>query len=85
MSRSEVIDSLRVWLVEKDASIRAADITEETPIVERRILSSLQVANLLLYIEQMRGAPIEISSLRPGMFHSLAAIYQHFFAGATHA
>jgi hypothetical protein len=85
MNRSQVIDSLRMWLTGRDASIRAVDITEETPIVERRILSSLQVANLLLHIEQMRGAPIELSSLRPGMFHSLGAIYQHFFAGAPRA
>jgi hypothetical protein len=72
-----------MWIVEKAAGICAADITEDTPIVEQRILSSLQVANLLLYIEQMSGAPIEISSLRPGVFHSLAAIYRHFFAEVT--
>jgi acyl carrier protein len=85
VNRIEIINQLRTWLVEKDANLRVNDITEETPIVEQRILSSLQVVSLLLHIEQMRGAPIEISSLRPGMFHSLSAIYQHFFADAAHA
>ena len=85
MKRIEIINQLRAWLVDKDASLRTNDITEDTPIVEQRILSSLQVVSLLLHIEQLRGAPIEISSLRPGMFHSLSAIYQHFFADAARA
>jgi len=84
MTRAEILDRLRLWL-EQHAGASAADVGEDTPIVEQRILSSLQVAGLLVYIEQLRGAPIELESLQPGAFRSLAAIYHHFFGGAAHA
>jgi acyl carrier protein len=84
MTRTEIIDRLRAWIADKDGRICATDITDETPIVEQRILSSLQVVNLLLYIEQMRGAPIDIESLQPRSFRSLATIYLQFFAETAH-
>jgi acyl carrier protein len=85
MTRAEILTRLRQWLVEKNSELAAHDLDDDTPIVEQRILSSLQVASLLLYIEQLRGAPIDIESLQPGAFRSLATIYQHFFSGASHA
>jgi len=85
MTRAEVIDCLRDWIAKKDGRIAAAEIAEETPIVERRLLSSLQVVNLMLYIEQLRGAPIDPEALKPRAFRSLAAIYQQFFAETAHA
>jgi acyl carrier protein len=84
MTRTEIIDRLRAWIADKDGRICATDITEQTPIVEQRILSSLQVVNLLLYIEQMRGVPIDVESLQPRSFRSLATIYQQFFAETAH-
>jgi hypothetical protein len=85
MTRAQIINRLRGWIAAKDGRIAAADIGEETPIVERRLLSSLQVMNLLLYIEELRGEPIDAESLQPGAFRSLAAIYQQFFAERSHA
>jgi acyl carrier protein len=85
MTRAQIIDRLRGWIATRDGRIAAAEIGEETPIVERRLLSSLQVMNLILYIEELRGEPIDPESLRPGAFRSLAAIYQQFFAEGAHA
>lgn len=85
MTRIEIIDCLRAWLVEHNPEIDIADITEDTLIIEEGILSSLQVASLLLYLEQMRGEPIDIGSLRSRTFSSLATIYHNFFAGPAHA
>lgn len=85
MTRAEIIDRLRCWIATKDGRVVAAEIGDETPIVERRLLSSLQVMNLMLYIEELRGEPIDPESLRPGAFRSLAAIYQQFFAERSHA
>jgi hypothetical protein len=85
MTRAEILTCLRQWLVAKNGALAAHDLDDDTPIVEQRLLSSLQVASLLLYIEQLRGAPIDIESLQPGAFRSLATIYQHFFNGAAHA
>jgi hypothetical protein len=77
VTRAEAIDRLRAWLTERNPA--AAAVTEDTPIVERRILSSLDVAHLLLFIEELSGRPLALDALGPGAFSTLATIYTRFF------
>lgn len=80
MNEREIKTELRAWIVRRNGKIAADDLTDTTPIVDRRILSSLHVAELLIQIARLRGRPVEIESLRPGAFRDVDTIYRAFFA-----
>ena len=77
---SEVREKLRAWMAENGRSqSSAAQLTDATPLIEEGILSSVQVPDLILFIEDLRGRPVEMSELKPGAFRSIDAIVNGFF------
>ena len=79
MTSEDARAALREWILEQNPEVSAADVSDDTPLIERRYLTSLQVADLLVLIEQLRGAPVDPSRLRPGVFRSIDAIHGAFF------
>jgi acyl carrier protein len=73
-------EAIRRWVLERNPELDAAELSDDTPLIERRYLTSLQVADLLLFLEELRGAPVDPSRLRPGVFRSIDAIHKAFFA-----
>ena len=76
---TNVKDALRAWIRERNPDVPADEPADDTRLIERRYLTSLQVADLLLYIEELRGAPVDPSRLKPGVFASIDAIHAAFF------
>jgi hypothetical protein len=72
--------ALRRWVLERNPSLDEADLADDTPLIERRYLTSLQVPDLLVFIEQRRGRPVDPARLKPGAFRSIDAIHGAFFA-----
>jgi hypothetical protein len=84
ISASEAREAVRIFIAESSGDgARAEEIGDRTPLVERRLLTSLMVADLLLFIEELRGVPIEASSLGPGCFKDIDTIVSTFFEEAT--
>ena len=79
-SEEEIRRSLREWIAETSGKIRPEDLDDQTPIIERRVISSLQVMDLIFFLEQLSGLPIEIDDLRPGVFRDIDTIYKNFFS-----
>jgi acyl carrier protein len=69
---------LRAWIVANGQRISDAELTDDTPLLERRILSSLQLAELLLFLEELRGAPVELDGLTGASFRDLGSMSQAF-------
>lgn len=67
-------DLLRAWLIEHSRKEIDGAFTDATPLIEEGILSSIQVPDLLLFIEDLRGRPVELSELKPGAFRSVETI-----------
>ena len=80
MTEADVREALRSWIAERNPDLPAGEPSDETPLIERRYLTSLQVADLLLFIEQLRQEPIDPASLRPGAFRNIDAIHSAFFS-----
>ncbi|HVE64455.1 MAG TPA: hypothetical protein VNB94_11720 [Mycobacteriales bacterium] len=80
MTETDVRATLRDW-VRRRAPSASVEIADDTPLISSRLITSLQVTDLLLLIEELRNAPIDPASLRPGAFHDIDAIYAAFFAG----
>lgn len=78
-SESEARRALRDWIVKTNGKIRPEELTDETPIIERRIISSLQVMDLLLLLEELTGKSIEAENLKAGVFQSIDTLYENFF------
>lgn len=53
---------------------------DDTPILEQRILTSLHVLELVLFLEQVTGLPIDVQRLRPGVFRDVDTICRSFAA-----
>lgn len=75
---TETKQRLRAWIVANGHRITDAELTDETPLLERRILSSLQLAELLLFLEELRGAPVELEGLTGASFRDLGAMARAF-------
>ena len=82
MTEPEVREALRRWVRDRNPDLAAGEPDDATPLIERRYLTSLQVADLLVHIERLRQAPVDPTALRPGAFRSIDAIWAAFFAGA---
>jgi acyl carrier protein len=80
MNEAAVKNLLRAWIAQKSGKLSADELTDTTPIVEQRILSSLHVAELLVYVSELRGAPLDVEDLRPGVFRDVRTIYATFFS-----
>ncbi len=76
-------DRLRMWVLENGRTIDGVELTDETPLLEKRILSSLQIADLLLFLEELRGEPVELEGLTGASFRDLGSMSRAFLAEAA--
>jgi len=77
-TETEVKWALRDWISRK-GKIKAEDFSDQTPIVEQRIISSVQLMELILFIEDLSGNSIDVKSLKKGMLRDIDTIYDTFF------
>jgi len=85
LSREEIRCQLRRWMVGRNGDITLEQLRDDTPILEQKIITSLQTLDLILLIERLRGAPLDVTLLKPGSFRNVDAIMQSFFEGGAHA
>jgi acyl carrier protein len=81
-TETEVRAALREWVVRTNGKVSPADVADDTPILERRIVRSLDIMDLILFLEEMGGRPIDVEKLKPGVFRSIDAIWTNFFEAA---
>jgi len=79
VTATDARDALRTWIRERNPDVPPGEPADGTRIIERRYLTSLQVADLLLYIEELRQAPVDPHRLKPGVFASIDSIHAAFF------
>jgi acyl carrier protein len=69
---------LRDWVVRTSIRIARDELKDDTPLLEHRIITSLQVMDLILFIESLSGRPVDVEQLRPGLFRDVDTICRHF-------
>jgi hypothetical protein len=74
---------LCAWILEHGRRIDGVELTDDTPLLEKRILSSLQIADLLLFLEELRGTPVELEGLTGSSFRDLGSMSRAFLAEAA--
>lgn len=82
MEEAQVKAKLRNWIVNRAKTSPGPDFSDQTLILEERILSSLDVAEFVLYIESLLGEEVDVESLQPEVFASVNTIHEAFFGKA---
>jgi hypothetical protein len=57
---------------------RPEDLTDQTPLIADGWLRSVQLPELLLLLERLRGAQIDVENLRPGDFRDIDTLVSRF-------
>lgn len=78
-TETEIKNALRNWIVETNNKIQPEQLSDETPIIEQRIITSLQVMDLIFFIEKLSDRSIDVESMKVGVFRNINAIYDNFF------
>jgi len=80
VNENQVREALRQWVESRAVGLAPGALDDQTPLIASRLITSLQVTDLLLFIEELRAASIDPSSLQPGVFRDIDSIYATFFA-----
>ncbi len=78
MNRSR---ELLAWVEAHARGLAPGALTDRTPLLAARHLTSVQLPDLILHLEALRGRPIDVAALRPGDFRDLATIRARFLDG----
>lgn len=76
----EVREALRRWIAAASGRITPGELADDTPIFRDGILKSVQVTDLILYIEELGRRGMDVEKITPGAFRDIEAICRHFFA-----
>ena len=79
----EAKQKLRGWILANGRGVTADTLTDDTPLLERRIITSLQIMDLILLVEELSGKRIQVDQLKPGTFRNVRSILARFFEGET--
>lgn len=82
MQEQEIRSKLRQWIVKHAKTAPRSELSDQTLILEEGILSSLDIAEFVLYIESLRGEEVDVESLEPKVFANIDALYSSFFAAS---
>ena len=81
-SEAEIRQQLRAWIISR-AKQKPAQLPDDLPILEKGILTSLDVVELIVYIEKLRGGEeVPTESLEPTAFRDIDSMMRAFFAPA---
>ena len=74
-------EQLREWIVATSGRISRAGLRDDTALLELRVITSLQLMDLILFVEALAGRQIDVERLNPGSFRDVDAICRNFLEG----
>jgi acyl carrier protein len=70
---------LKSWILEHSKTSAPPDFADDTPILEKGLLSSLDIVEFVLYIEHLRDEELDTEDIDPEVFTSIDTLYAAFF------
>lgn len=80
MNMSEAEALVRKCLQSINPNTDFNNVSNETSLLENRFITSFQVLDLLLLLEQNSGNRITVQQLTPGCFKNISVIIDSFFS-----
>ena len=78
MSENETKNLIKNWILDMNSSLKSEDVSYDTPILEKKLISSLQVMDLILYLEKLKKGAISLDNMKPESFQNINSIYSSF-------
>ncbi len=82
MDAKMIRDELRSWILERSGASPDRLTTDDTPILDDGLLSSLDVVEFILFIESLREEEVDIEAIEPEVFTSIDTLMEAFFPHA---
>ena len=80
MDESQIRAQLREWIVEHSKSKpTASELNDQTPLLETGLLSSLDIVEFVLFIEELRGEEVDTDDIEPEVFTTIDTLLEGFF------
>ena len=79
MNELEIRKQLRDWIYAR-AKDKPYHLADDTKILDDGVLSSLDIVEFVLFIENLRGTEVDVDALQPESFRDVDAIFESFFA-----
>ena len=79
MTEAEIRTRLKSWILEHAKNAAPPDFSDDTPILEKGLLSSLDIVEFVLYIEHLRDGELDTDDIDPEVFTSIDTLYRAFF------
>jgi len=79
----EIKQSLKQWIAKTSQTCDIDAMTDDTMILEQRIITSVQIMDFILYLESLTNKPVNIDQVQPGVFSSINSIYNAFFVKSS--
>jgi len=77
---SDFKSKIREWILAKNPQVAPESLADDTALLEQKILTSIQIMDLILFLEHLQGRPVDIDQVQPENFYSLNTIHAAFFA-----
>ncbi len=78
MKRSSAVAKVRSCLAAINLDCDLGAVADNTPLLEERVITSFDVLDLILHLEQVSGQSINRSQLVPGSFRDIETIARVF-------
>jgi acyl carrier protein len=85
MNQQTAISKVRACLVSVKPGVDLDHVSDDTPLLEARVINSFDVLELILHLERASGRKISRRQLVPGSFRDMATIARVFFDGVPAA
>jgi len=72
-------DALRQWIAGVSDKTTLESLADDTPLFRNGILKSVQVSDLILYIEELAGRAVDVEQIKLGAFRDIDTIHRSFF------
>lgn len=77
---SDFKSKIREWILAKNPQVAPESLGDDTALLEQKILTSIQIMDLILFLEHLQGRPVDIDQVQPENFYSVNTIHAAFFA-----
>jgi acyl carrier protein len=78
MNYLTAIETVRTCLASIKPELDVTSVSTDTALLEERVITSFDVLDLILHLEQISGKPVDRTQLVPGSFRDMATIAQVF-------
>ena len=81
ISEENIKENIRQWLLKKSLTNKTVSLS--TPLLKEKIINSVQIMDLILYIEHLSHGSVKAEQINPNSFNSIDSIYSAFFENNT--